>query len=437
MKKLKCCYKYLTIGALFLIIVYSTIAFVHEHYGSYDSDPNRGAAVVENDVFGDKASSIKYLEQGWKPSDSLWFYNVTQGSDLLPYDFFLVLEQVGSTELFRSNENINSRYRYLPQGPTRTNPDGLPVGVVKDSYKGKEYMGFTCAACHTGQVNYKRGVGIRIDGGQGMADMDSFIHDLSEALNAANDEKSEAHSRFVHNVLALGHYKSEQEVNEDLQKYARRVGLYYTLNQSEAHYGFARLDAFGRIYNRVLEHLVDAPVLRQAMSDLVAEQKMTQQEFDSIMRDERVLAVFTSNSRDHILERISPYLTQKQLLAIRGALFNPPDAPVSYPFLWDIPQHDYVQWNGLAANAGVGPIGRNTGEVMGVFGTLDWSEKQGVSISSLIGGQGFHVRHISFESSINVHNLRRIEHHLASLNSPLWQDAPLPPLDKERMRARV
>lgn len=27
---------------------------------------------------------------------------------------------------------------------------------------------------------------------------------------------------------------------------------------------------------------------------------------------------------------------------------RPPDAPVSYPFLWDTPQHDKVQWNGSA-----------------------------------------------------------------------------------------
>ena len=27
-----------------------------------------------------------------------------------------------------------------------------------------------------------------------------------------------------------------------------------------------------------------------------------------------------------------------------------PDTPLSYPFLWDSPQHDKVQWNGSAPN---------------------------------------------------------------------------------------
>jgi len=44
-----------------------------------------------------------------------------------------------------------------------------------------------------------------------------------------------------------------------------------------------------------------------------------------------------------------------------------PSAPVSYPFLWTTPQQRFAQWNGAAGN----PIGRNLGEVLGVFGQLD------------------------------------------------------------------
>ena len=75
-----------------------------------------------------------------------------------------------------------------------------------------------------------------------------------------------------------------------------------------------------------------------------------------------------------------------------------------------------MQWNGIAANAGLGPIGRNTGEAIGVFGTLDWAEEPGFSLSSLISGQGIRSTHISFRSSINVHNLRLIENRLRSWN---------------------
>jgi hypothetical protein len=164
----------------FLILVFRSTTWADTaYYKVVDTDPDRGATTVPQDAFGDKFSKVAYLDQGWKESDSLWFYNTTQGSDLLPYDFFVSLEQDKSEELFRSPENIN-RYRYLPQKKTKSNPDALPLGMVADTYRGKKYMGFTCAACHTSQVNYN-GVGIRIDGGAGAADMDSFMNGLQSA----------------------------------------------------------------------------------------------------------------------------------------------------------------------------------------------------------------------------------------------------------------
>ncbi|BAW79561.1 ribonuclease E [Candidatus Nitrosoglobus terrae] len=160
-------------------------------------------------LFGDSYKTVKYLDQGWNVSDSLWFYTITQGSDLMPYDFFMVLEKTGETKLFRSNENMNF-YRYLPQKATSTNPDALPVGWVKDDYRGKEYIGLTCAACHTGQINYN-GVGIRIDGGPASADMEKIMEGLSAALKYVRKHE-EARVRFVKDVLARGNYKSEGEV---------------------------------------------------------------------------------------------------------------------------------------------------------------------------------------------------------------------------------
>ena len=392
-------------------------------YQFWDSDPQRGATTVKQDIFGDNFTTVRYLDQGWKPTDSLWFYTTTQGSDLLPYDFFMALEQTGTPEPFRSNENLN-RYRYLPQKATYSNPDALPVGFVKDSYRGKEYLGFTCAACHTGQVNYK-GTAIRIDGSPAGSDMDSFVRDLAEALRAtlANDD---TRKRFVKNVLDRGNFASEAAVIEDLNKFSQRITAYTVINRSKTRYGYYRLDAFGRIYNRVLEHLINAKELRELLQEV-----LTKEELQSVLKD--VDKVMSGEQRDHLVERITQLLTPKQQLRLRDKIFNAPDAPVSYPFLWDIPQHDYVQWNGLAANAALGPVGRNTGEVIGVFGTLDWSGKPGFSLSSLIGGQGLKGgTHINFESSINVRNLHRIESHLRSLNSPRWPEDLFPPIDESR-----
>ena len=155
--------KILTLIATGLLAIWATVGVFFRLYEFRDDDPDRGAITSGSDKFGSRFSQTIYLDQGWSPSDSLWFYNTTQGSNLLPYSFFLVLEQPDSSALFRSDENID-RYGYLPQRPTVSNPDGFPVGMVRDEYQGKAFMGFTCAACHTTQINYA-GSGIRIDGG--------------------------------------------------------------------------------------------------------------------------------------------------------------------------------------------------------------------------------------------------------------------------------
>ncbi|MBL8501332.1 MAG: ribonuclease E, partial [Nitrosomonas sp.] len=155
----------------FLVIVWLVTGLSWRLYELRDNDSNRGAIMSGTDKFGDRFSRIVYLDQGWSAADSLWFYTATQGSNLLPYSFFLVLEQSGSSALFRADENID-KYGYLPQRQTSSNPDGLPAGMVRDEYQGKAYMGFTCAACHTTQINYQ-GTGIRIDGGPAYSDMET------------------------------------------------------------------------------------------------------------------------------------------------------------------------------------------------------------------------------------------------------------------------
>ncbi|WP_242447208.1 di-heme-cytochrome C peroxidase [Nitrosomonas supralitoralis] len=398
-------------------------------YEFRDNDSDRGAISKGIDKFGDQFSQTVYLDQGWSPSDSLWFYNTTQGSNLLPYSFFLVLEQPDSSALFRSDENID-RYGYLPQRPTISNPDGLPVGMVRDEYQGKSYMGFTCAACHTTQINYQ-GTGIRIDGGPANSDLETFMVDLAEALHATL-ENSEKRGRFVANVLKQNQYENADDVLADLNKFAQRIKTYTIINTPRdpkrplTHYGYARLDAFGRIYNRVLEHIMSARQLRELLADI-----LTPEELIEVMSD--VEPVLSSTNRDHIIERIQGYLTYKQIIRLRNKIYNPADAPVSYPFLWDVPQHDYVQWNGRVDNSGLGPMARNAGQLIGVFGTLDWQERDGFTLSSVLGGQGIGSKHIDFRSSIDIRNLRRVEKHLRKLTSPQWPEHILPKIDKARM----
>ena len=112
-----------------------------------------------------------------------------------------------------------------------------------------------------------------------------------------------------------------------------------------------------------------------------------------------------------------------------GAIFNeitaaamglpgnakPADAPVSYPFIWDTPQHDKVQWNGSVENNGAGSLGRNVGEVLGVFGSL--------RLDTRLIPRGGH------QSSVDVSHLGQLEELLWKLQSPQWPGTILPAVD--------
>ena len=73
-----------------------------------------------------------------------------------------------------------------------------------------------------GQLNYK-GAGIRIDGGPAGTDMDSFLQDLATAFWAVRIDQWQVRARFVKNVMDRGHYASENDVVDDLQKYSQRL----------------------------------------------------------------------------------------------------------------------------------------------------------------------------------------------------------------------
>lgn len=351
-----------TIHAITAAITISTLTGCAYTSQGIVANADRYAEALPTDHFGDSATEIVYLEQNWDRWDSLWFYNTTQGSDFLPYEIFVNLEQKDNQQPFINNVSM-SKYRYLPQRKSWDNPDALPVGIVKDSYQGRDYVGFTCAACHTTQINYQ-GTGMRIDGGPALADMDGMLLALEEALIATQNDTA----KFQRMATRISN--DPEAVRKTLDTATRQLTLYNKINRpingnKTVHYGYGRLDAFGRIFNKVLGHLTP--------------------------EDE------ASN-------------------------FNPPNAPVSYPFLWDTPQHDFVQWNGVANNndgsltGGIGPLGRNTGEVLGVFATFSL-KKQKVS-------QGF-------KASANQHNLTRLEQHLVSLQSPLWPEDILPKIDRE------
>ena len=306
-------------------------------------------------------TDIHRVSQGWSAAEQEAFWFGNQGSQLLSYDIFVNLEQADSDELFRAPANIE-RFGYIPWPASPRNPDALPIGFVKDEDPGtgKAWMGFTCAACHTNLVNYG-GRTLLIDGAPTLADMPAFLDALVAAMRANQERPKLARlTKRVYGGTADANKRGLmlRRLREETAALAQRQDR----NRSELAYGNGRLDAFGQIFNEVSTHHLGV----------------------------------TTNAR-------------------------PPNAPVSYPFLWGTPQSDIVQWNGVAENAPpFGALQRNVGEVLGVFGDLR------IIPGDPPGG---------YPSSVRVVELAKLENLIERLWRPSWQEAGLPEPDATAVAA--
>src|SRR5690349_163505 len=222
---------------------------------------NRHAIAVQPGNLADSASDVRYVEHGWNAIESALFYSTNQGSRLIPYDWFLALEEAGSEQLVRDNTHLD-RLRFLPRSPSELNPDGLPVGFVKDPASATsriDWLGLTCAACHTSQVNYQRRA-YRIDGAPGQADIQTFLSEITATLKATLNDQTKF-ARFADRVLKdRKDNQSEREALRDrLTDVASFRQQFDNRNVSPHAYGYARVDAFGIILNEVLQHALDIP----------------------------------------------------------------------------------------------------------------------------------------------------------------------------------
>jgi mono/diheme cytochrome c family protein len=128
------------------------------------------------------------------------FYHLSQGSQVMPYDWFINLEQGDNTEKL-IGDVFMSRFRFIPSRKSAENPDALQIGFAKDPpdpVNNSVNMGVTCAACHTAQITYK-GASLKVNGGPGQIDFDKFVAAMyaSLAITANSPLKADRFARAV------------------------------------------------------------------------------------------------------------------------------------------------------------------------------------------------------------------------------------------------
>jgi mono/diheme cytochrome c family protein len=319
-----------------------------------------------------------YLDQGWgaereSPLREAYYYT-PQGTSLknLRYDWLVQLEMPWGTSRFADPAHLRSYGFIVDPEPTRANPDQLPVGFAKryDPELGEAVLDITCAACHDGQLvvtrNGKR-TAVRIDGGPGTHALTTtrlghFVPTLTAALAStwANPLKFR---RFGKKVLGAEAYaRGKGRLHDDLGDVLGAL-LKQGFVEGRKHLypveeGFGRTDALARIGNTVFADELD------------------------------------------------------------GANDTVGDAPVSYPYLWNIWKFDWVQYNASVSQ----PMARNMGEAFGVGARLHLLDRYGRPVPP----------EERFRSSVLVPNLHRIERVLQQLQPPKWPEGVLGPIDRAK-----
>lgn len=313
-----------------------------------------------------------WLDQNWSTERRHWFHHASQGTATfpVPYAWFVALEQPGihlftrpgmladSTYLERfgflpSPKSIDTdeaslrRFGYSASSGAKTEPapasvaglqptpvenfDGLPVGFarmngVTDPGSGAaetDKIGLTCAACHTGHINY-RGVSVRFDGGPATVNLKKL--ELATGLSIAYTMWVPGRfDRFATRVLGPDAGKDERDklkkgLGEIQDFLLAQIKIYEKTikarNQEDTEEGFGRLDALNRIGNQVF------------YTDLV-------------------------------MAGLAGY--EKNLHAV--------DAPVSFPPIWTVPWFWWAQYDASIEQ----PLIRNAGEALGVSALVNLS----------------------------------------------------------------
>ncbi|HXM09983.1 MAG TPA: DUF2235 domain-containing protein [Terriglobales bacterium] len=286
----------------------------------------------------DRPRDIAWLPQNWTEGQRHLYYHTAQGSELLPYTWFLALEQprftVEGAALFKDDSYLQG-FGFIPDSAYEQNPDGLPVGFARDDrfvdpYTGQKsvVLGITCAACHTGELFYG-GKAIRIDAGPSLIDLQKFTEAIGIAITWTYYDPLRFH-RFANTVLGPNHPHADQVLLRRALKYY--LDTSFTEFKANRHLfptaeGYGRTDALARIGNFV---------------------------FGTELNNNKNLVVG--------------------------------DGPVNFPPIWDASWMDWVQYDGSIQQ----PMGRNVGEALGVRSRINLLGYPGAQLQNTIHVDNLH-----------------------------------------------
>lgn len=348
-------------------------------------------------------NTIVYTENGWSQQERGEYYHVAEGSELMPYALLANLKSVKTGKPFLVDME---RFGFLADAAGPGNPYGLPVGVTVSRSRnqgtaGIEVVGFDCAACHVGELTYQ-GKHVRIDGAPALVNLQAYQVEFKESLDATMKNPRE----LVSLVIAMEKQRNAPGTpsEQDAASYAAQPDVTGAANVEAA----SNADPS---FHSVSSAAADAapPASGTSFADRFQSDVAILKARLAYLKNGKLLADGTEPGPG----RVDAFGAARNLLFPKYAAKM--QSPVSFPFIWSVPDN----------------IGRKPAD----FGWIHYDGNTNSILERNIGqalGMGAVFDPKTYESTLRIANLHRLEVLTHKLQPPKWPAEVLGPVDEVR-----
>ena len=353
--------------------------------------------------------TVVWSQNGWSDAERAEYYHLAEGSELTSYELLAHLVSVKTGKPFLDNME---RFGFIPDATSATNPHGLPVGLTTvhsrdKGHTGLEMVGFNCAACHVGEISY-RGKRLRIDGAPSLVDLQSYQVELKDSLDATLRDPAKAVALAVAIVRDL--HAGESPSSADVSSYAADPAAKTAGDVAAA----PTADTNFHSVSSLAADAADTSTTLRGQTALASLQR--------VLALAKARLAYLKNGK-LLVDGTEPGPGRVDAFGAARNLLFPKDAkrmqsPVSFPFIWDVPDTTqqrsgkeavWIHYDGNTNSI----LERNIGQALGMGAVFDPE---------------------TYESTLRIANLHRLEVLTHKLSAPKWPADILGTIDEAKAK---
>jgi len=327
----------------------------------------------------------------------------------MPYELLANVVSVKTGRPFLENME---RFGFIPDSAGGSNPHGLPIGLTtahsrNESHIGLEEVGFNCAGCHSSELTYQ-GKKVLIDGAPSHVDLQAYQMEFKDSFEATIRDPVKLAAlvvAFNRDLLA-----GQSPSNEDTSAYASDP-IAKTAGDVEA--APAADKNFRSKSSREADAADPAAALRSQtpLARFRTTVALLKAQFAHLENGKLLLDGTVPGPG-----RIDAFGAARNLLFPKSAMRM--QSPVSFPFIWDVPDTTqqrsdtdavWIHYDGNTNSI----LERNIGQALGMGAVYDPN---------------------TWESTLRIENLHRLEVLTHKLSPPKWPAEVLGSIDEAKAK---